>query len=178
MPSQINSWLSKHWNISYTSKSILSSPKFSRRSETGNGCVHKYGGTNRSGENHAQGIGITSVTYNTPIPKHNHASFLGVKPDNHRVTAFIESLVKGKVLLVSQNVCNQDVYSLAPRIKIFLNHEILHIHSSYIKKLVEGHWQWMVRRWKRLGRRTLWRRDWRGFSVDNFRSPYLTIPNL
>ena len=104
----------------------------------GNGWVHKEGGTNRSGENHARGIIIASVTYNTPIPAHNHAFFLGIKPDNHGVTAAIESLVKWKILLVSQDVRNQDVYSLAPRIKMFLDHEILSIHPSYIKKLAEG----------------------------------------
>ena len=74
--------------------------------------------------------------------QHTHAQtrlchHVRVKGDNHGVKATLASLVGGKFLSISTNKLNQEVYSFAPAIKLFLHHKILPTNFSYIKKIVQ-----------------------------------------
>ena len=72
------------------------------------------------------------------MPKLDFATMLGVKVDNHGVKAALASLVGGKVLSVSKNELNQEVYSFSLAIKLFFHHKILPTNCSYIKKIAQG----------------------------------------
>ena len=76
--------------------------------------------------------------FNTPIPTLDFAIISGVKVDNNGVKTTLASLVGGKIVSVSTNKLNQEVYSFAPAIKLLLHHKILPPNHSYIEKVAQG----------------------------------------
>ena len=59
-------------------------------------------------------------------------------PNNHGVKNAIKSLLKGNVIIASNNNLNQVVYSLALSIKLHLTHEIPPTDEQYQARIADG----------------------------------------
>ena len=75
---------------------------------------------------------------NIPITGHKFATFLGVVHPSHRTKAAIKTLVAATILLVDIDIRSQDVYTLAPRVRLFLKHEIKSTDPIYIQMQADG----------------------------------------
>ena len=77
---------------------------------------------------------------NVAIPEPDFCTFLGVGHPNHGVTDGIKTLVAASILLVDKDARNQLVYTLAPRVRLFLKHEIKSTDPIYIQMQAEGNY--------------------------------------
>ena len=102
------------------------------------GYRQKNGGSHRSSENHAEAIVLCAVKLNVAIPEPDFCTFLSVGHPNHGVTGGIKTLVAASILLVDKDARNQVVYTLAPRVRLFLKHEIKSTDPIYIQMQAEG----------------------------------------
>ena len=102
------------------------------------GYRQKNGGSHRSSENHAEAMVLYAVKLNVAIPEPDFCTFLGVVHPNHGVKGGIKTLVAASILLEEKDVRNQLVYTLAPRVKLFLKHEIKSTDPIYIQMQAKG----------------------------------------
>ena len=102
------------------------------------GYRQKNGGSHRSSENHAEAMVLYAVKLNVAIPEPDFCTFLGVVHPNHGVKGGIKTLVAASILLEEKDVRNQLVYTLAPRVRLFLKHEIKSTDPIYIQMQAEG----------------------------------------
>ena len=102
------------------------------------GYRQKNGSSHRSSENHAEAIVLYAVKLNVAIPEPDFCTFLGVVHPNHGVKGGIKTLVAASILLEEKDVRNQLVYTLAPRVKLFLKHEIKSTNPIYIQMQAKG----------------------------------------
>ena len=107
-------------------------------SKPDDGWVQWAGGSHCSGQEHAECIVRAMVTFNTLMTQYDVATMAGVMPDNHGVKNAFKSLLKGNVIIASNNNLNQVVYLLALSIKLHLTHEIPPTNKRYQARIAEG----------------------------------------